>query len=249
MLTRRKLRSRAMPSGARITSDRIISSIFADGTDGFYIDFSRLSSMWQDTAGTIPVTTAGQNIARADDQSGNANNGTQSTTSSQPKYQTGGLSRFDGADDNLLTTLVPGAAMTLMFKGKVTSSSRVVIGAGNSGPTRNCYIGVNASGRIGGGVGSQSFSTIAGPSDVRGTTGVGALCNDGSVVKLYWDGVEVYSAAQAGTSEPGVALTLGAFSFIGTAGNFADADLYYALAIKTALSATQIAAITKYWRA
>lgn len=57
---------------------------------GWY-DVSDLSTLWQDTAGTVPVTTDGQKVARIDDKSGNGRNFVQSNVSYQPVYRTDGL--------------------------------------------------------------------------------------------------------------------------------------------------------------
>jgi hypothetical protein len=44
------------------------------------------ATMFQDTAGTTPVTTPGQTVARINDKSGRGNNATQATTASRPTY-------------------------------------------------------------------------------------------------------------------------------------------------------------------
>jgi len=174
------------------------------------------------------------------------NHGLQASTSFQPKWQTGGLARFDGLDDNLLTTLNPAASFSMAFKGKVTSASKVVMGSRSTTDTR-VLIGTDASGLLAGGVGADSTSTIKGGSDIRGTTGVGALVFDASTVTLYWNGASIYSGALNGSPNTTIALRLGAFNDNGTGGSFADADVYHALAIKKALTAGQIAAITNKW--
>lgn len=174
------------------------------------------------------------------------NHGLQATTSAQPKWQTGGLARFDGSDDNLLTTLVPGTAMTLMFKGKITSASKGVMGSRATTDTR-VLIGTDANGLLAGAVGADSTTTIKGGSDIRGATGVGALVYNPSGVMLYWNGASIYTGALNGTPNTSVPLRLGAFNDNGTASTFADADIYHALAIQKALTADEIAAITNLW--
>ena len=49
------------------------SSLFAGAEEGGYYDASDLSTLWQDAAGTIPVTAPGQVVNRIDDLSGNGN--------------------------------------------------------------------------------------------------------------------------------------------------------------------------------
>ncbi len=77
------------------------NSLFAAGESGDWIDPSDLSKIWQDTAGTTPVTADGQSVQRIDGQRGiislrNATN--------PPLYKTsGGLHwlQFDGTNDGL----------------------------------------------------------------------------------------------------------------------------------------------------
>ena len=59
-------------------------SLFAASEPGFWFDPSDLSTLFQDTAGTVPVTVAGQSVARINDKSGRGNHATQSTSLSRP---------------------------------------------------------------------------------------------------------------------------------------------------------------------
>lgn len=79
------------------------SSLFAGSEYGAWYDPSDLSTLWQDTAGTNPVTASGQLVARIDDKSGNGLNLTQSTSGLRPLYiSSGGVQYLDfGTDDYL----------------------------------------------------------------------------------------------------------------------------------------------------
>lgn len=46
-------------------------SLFAAGQKGAWYDIGDLTTLYQDTAGTVPVTAAGQNVLRINDKSGN----------------------------------------------------------------------------------------------------------------------------------------------------------------------------------
>ncbi len=73
----------------------------ASVTNGAWYDPNDISTLWQDVAGTIPVTTAGQAVARMDDKSGLGNHAAQSTSAARPTYQVGDLKgylSFDGGD-------------------------------------------------------------------------------------------------------------------------------------------------------
>lgn len=177
------------------------------------------------------------------------NHGLQATTSAQPKWQTGGLARFDGSDDNLLTTLAPASSFTLLVKPKVaiSGSARVFLGCDAGAGTGRMFIAQTAAGLISGGVGLQSTTIIYGGSDVQGATGVAALTCDGSTVRLYWNGSEIYSGAQSGAPTTSIPVAVGCNNSNGTPSTFSNADIYYALGIKKRLPQAQIAAITNKW--
>lgn len=65
-------------------------SLWSSGERGAWLDPSNISSLWQDTAGTTPVTATGQAVARIDDLSGNGNHFIQPTSGNRPVYQVDG---------------------------------------------------------------------------------------------------------------------------------------------------------------
>ena len=78
------------------------ASLFAGGTDGAWYDPSDLSTLFQDSAGTTPVTASGQPVGKMLDKSGNGNHATQATAAARPIYTEGsGLAwlAFDGVGD------------------------------------------------------------------------------------------------------------------------------------------------------
>lgn len=80
--------------------------LFASGEQGVWYDPSDFSTMFQDTAGTVPVTAVGQTVARINDKSGNGNHATQVNASKRPVLQSDGTHFylvFDGVDDSLAT--------------------------------------------------------------------------------------------------------------------------------------------------
>ena len=85
------------------------ASLFAGGTDGAWFDPSDLSTLFQDSAGTTPVTASGQPVGKMLDKSGNGNHATQAISAKRPTYMSGsGLHwlAFDGADDVLDVPLI-----------------------------------------------------------------------------------------------------------------------------------------------
>jgi len=73
--------------------------IFAGARQGVWYDPSDLSSLFQDAAGTTPVTAAGQSVGLVLDRSGRGNHATQATAAARPTYGVEPL----GGRRNLLT--------------------------------------------------------------------------------------------------------------------------------------------------
>jgi len=84
-----------------------IASLFSSSEKGFAYDFSDMSTMFQDTAGTIPVTAVDQLVARVNDLSSNGNHLIQSTSESRPILKQdakGYYLQFDGTNDFMQTS-------------------------------------------------------------------------------------------------------------------------------------------------
>ena len=97
-------------------------NLFAASEPGVWYDPSDLTTLFQDTAGTTPVTAPGQAVGRINDKSGRGNHATQATVASRPLYQVDGTGRpylsFDGVDDFLVTpTITPNIDKVQVFAG------------------------------------------------------------------------------------------------------------------------------------
>ena len=73
--------------GYASNSQKPITKLFANGEQGFFYDPSDLSTMFQDAAGTIPVTAAGQPIGLIRDKSGRNNHAYSTTSSRRPIFE------------------------------------------------------------------------------------------------------------------------------------------------------------------
>lgn len=103
--SRSRLRNPAIGSGSVFNP----LSLFTAGEQGIWFDPGDLTTLFQDDAGTVPVTTDGQAVALMRDKSGNAHHAAQTVAGSRPIFRTSaGLSwlEFDGVDDFLLTNTV-----------------------------------------------------------------------------------------------------------------------------------------------
>ena len=83
------------------------ASLFSSGEQGVWYDPSDFSTMFQDSAGTTPVTAVGQPVGKILDKSGRGNHASQSTAAARPVLQQDGNGKyylaFDGVDDKLQT--------------------------------------------------------------------------------------------------------------------------------------------------
>lgn len=94
--------------GSLKTLTQLIKSIFATGEQGFAYDPNDLSTMFQDAAGTVPVTAVGQPIGLIRDKSGRNNHAFQTVSASRPILRQNATTgayylAFDGTNDSLRT--------------------------------------------------------------------------------------------------------------------------------------------------
>ena len=94
------------------------SALFAGGTEGAWFDPSDIDTLFQDSAGTTPVTVATNPIGYFGDKSGRANHAVQATAAARPTYQTGpARATLDKVDDRLIVTVPTGGFTGTMVLG------------------------------------------------------------------------------------------------------------------------------------
>lgn len=115
-------------------------SLFYNGEQGAWYDPSDLSTLFQDSAGTTPVTTVGQSVGKMLDKSGRGNHALQATAAQKPTYQVDGSGfaylLFDGVDDNMATnTITPNTDSVQVFAGvrKLGNLTGVIIESSDVG--------------------------------------------------------------------------------------------------------------------
>ena len=134
---------------------QVIKSLFANNEQGFAFDFNDLSTMYQDSAGTIPVTGVEQPVGKVLDKSGRGNHATQSTSAKRPILQKNATTgayylSFDGVDDFLTTASFPAMGLgTTLFAGTECNKAGTTVIAGRSASgyfyQTNAVIGVQGS--------------------------------------------------------------------------------------------------------
>jgi hypothetical protein len=98
-------------NGAKLSFEIVMKKLFANGEQGFWYDPNDLSTMYQDAAGTVPVTAAGQPVGLMKDKSGRNNHARQTNSASRPILRQNATTgayylAFDGVDDFLVTNSI-----------------------------------------------------------------------------------------------------------------------------------------------
>ena len=157
---------RPVVSGGSQSLTAQVQALFAGGKVGGMWDMGDMSTLFQDTAGSTPITAVTQPIGRVNDKSGLGNHATQPTAGSRPLYQVDGgygCAQFDATDDALLFPAITfGGAFNTFVAGKVTGSSGLQLWRTADSPSG--YWAAYASGDVGSptpsvsGVGSPSYA-------------------------------------------------------------------------------------------
>jgi len=108
-------------------------SLFSNGEQGAWYDPSDLTTLYQDSAGTTPVTADGDPVGLMLDKSGNDNHAIQSVAAARPVYRTDGTLHwleFDGVDDRL--GFDPINAETVFVSCKTGANTLGVLGGGSN---------------------------------------------------------------------------------------------------------------------
>ena len=96
---------------AKTRFETVMKKLFANNEQGFVYDPNDLSTMYQDAAGTVPVTDVGQPVGLMRDKSGRNNHAYQTVSASRPILQRNATTgayylEFDGVDDFLQTNSI-----------------------------------------------------------------------------------------------------------------------------------------------
>jgi hypothetical protein len=193
-------------------------SLFQAGEQGVWFDPSDFSTMFQDSAGTTPVTAVGQAVGRILDKSGRGNHATQATAAARPVLRQDSSGRyyleFDGVDDCLFTSSFnPGSVDKLQsFFGirklsdvasgcvfETSAASNANAGAANAfapSPAGSPVYGFRARGTGSTSVISTSTNYAAPITNV--VTGIGDISGDVRTIRIN-GAQDVTSAADLGT--------------------------------------------------
>jgi hypothetical protein len=217
-------------AGAAITlrqqrAENLLAELFAGGQAGVWYDPSDLGTLFQDSAGTTPVTATGQPVGRILDKSGRGNHAIQATSGSRPIYRDVGGFRyleFDGVDDFLRATFTitqPIDRISAVKQISWTNADRIFCGGAaisstlqqaGSSPFLVLYTG--------------TANLVMDPSPAIDVAGVVTERHSGATSRIAFNN-NAYDVADTGTLAPG-GITIGARFDGASPGNF---HLYQAI--------------------
>jgi hypothetical protein len=226
--------------------------LFANSEKGAWYDPSDISTLFQDDAGTTPVTVDGDPVGLMIDQSPNSNNAAQSVSASRPVYTlANGLAflLFDEVDDLLLLPFIAGDADNFVFSIAVTPEIAIDSNPryfGLVGTGINLQCGYTNDGNVFTRVGSVTYATAS--TVTLGNTyvishirqgGVSSIRINGTVFSLGGSGPSVDSSF-SNTGVLGAGFTSASYKLKGkihaalfrygsiTEGQLSDIDTYFA---------------------
>jgi hypothetical protein len=123
------------------------SDLFAASEKGVWYDPGDITTLFQDTAGTIPVTASGQTVALMKDKSGNGIDATQSDATKRPTFNIYpdtdyGYLNFDGTNDFMVTGSLTFAATSVST---ITATVGVQVDTGATGSRIVIELGTDTS--------------------------------------------------------------------------------------------------------
>lgn len=241
---------RSKSIGRSRTSGGGVASGFVAG-GGLDFDARYLDRLFQDSAGTTPVVSAGDPVGLWIDSAQPANNGVQSSDALRPTFGiTGDRRTVDGnvaASANLLTDyLFNGTNDTIIFDVDVPATmatNSLVAGANSAAGTARMFVGFNALGNLVAGVGTDVLSTVKDAVDWRGQRCIAALVAAGGRTKLYTSNGTPYDQVKNGAAVTDVAVRIAAQNANGTAGSYFGGKIHRLLIAPRDLTSAEFTAI------
>jgi hypothetical protein len=222
-----------------------VAALFANGEQGGWYDPSDFSTLFQDSAGTTPVTTAGQPVGRMLDKSGRGNHLMQATAAARPVLQTEGGLWFllpDGVDDRMTAAAfdpVQGAVMVCAGVRKLSDAAQQSVMAFNLGTvpgawrleTPNAAASTNANFASGGTVLVSTVGAVGAAPQQMVLTGAASILDDAAVVRR--NGTQLSgSVADQGTG----AYLAGPLELFTRNGGFFSSSRFYGGIVRFALN-------------
>lgn len=222
---------------------QVITALFAGASSGAVYDVSQKSSLFQDSAGTVPVLNDGDPVGYIADLSGNGKNATQSVSGNRPTYRSsGGQSwlEFDGVDDRLSSASTNATIFSLIVAAAAdfnpliaNAATQIMAGARASATTTGTQLGLNISGIATGRAGLTT--NMAAGVDIRGSKTVLAVTSDNINASLFRDASQIATQTTSGHSIT-IPIMIGAYNSNGTAASFYKGRFYGGIIVEGKVS-------------
>lgn len=166
-------------------------------------DFTDMATLFQDSAGTTPVTAASQSVGRVLDKSEQGNHVIQYTSAKRPTYNGVGIT-LDGVDDcmvtaaNLYLTACDKVVVAMGYT-KLGNTLRVQMELGSAGyqprlfyllagENSGKYQSFNFPGGAGGSSANEGHFSVARPNEYGAHIGRGSI--PGDLAEVWWNGTK-----------------------------------------------------------
>ena len=209
----RPFATRSLVLGRKKQVDAVIKALFAASEPGVWYDPSDMSTLFQDSAGTVPVTEVEQPVGRILDKSGRGNHAIQPTTTKRPVLQQDANGkyylRFDGIDDALYTSSIDFTStdkMTVVAGvRKLSDATGIILELGDrqtAKPGSSALASVSVYQFISQGSSSSAINGVSRPSpDTSVVSGIGNISGDIAAIRL--NGTLATSTMDQGTGNYG----------------------------------------------
>lgn len=232
-----------------------VPDMFAQAEQGAWYDPSDLSTLFQDSAGTVPVTGVNQPVGMMRDKSGRGNHATQPTTVNRPVLQQDGSGKdylaFNGTNSWLASATGAGGTAGFFF----CCAAKVTGGAGTNraifsdlSGAAGYLVRLGTANNVELVAGDGSYRTaFSGTSPTLGKTFLLTAWHDGTALNVQVDNGGIGTAAVGPVVAGTAGFTVGADN--GGAGAFFPGSLYSSVYARgTGLTAAQRATVQAHVR-
>lgn len=218
--------TRPLPRPLPVAVGFHLGAFMAAQSDGLWLDFGKTASLFQDVSATIPADGPGEVIGLALDQRAPGHDAQQATTGFKPTYQAGGVSRFDGLDDNLAPNYALQDGPNFVVA-RVTvvpnATTQVILGVNGPGDANRLRLGIVGAGQL-----RVSFAGVdlTGTADLRGQTVVVGLSAVSGELRLFVGDQQEATSTATGHFETAIKPFIGARNNNGVPANFFGGDIH-----------------------
>ena len=170
-------------NGAKLSFEIVMKKLFANSEQGFWYDPSDMGTMFQDAAGTVPVTAVGQPVGLIRDKSGRNNHAYQTTSAARPVFRQAPVLGNELSNKTSVTGLAINSSAydTYLLGGQLTAGKTYKIALRVSNFQGSGLVGFSASDFVGAGASRNGYyeyiKTAVQTREVRLVTGMGATAD------------------------------------------------------------------------